>query len=247
MRVAAIYDVHGNLPALEAVLAAIAEEGVDQIVVGGDLVPGPMPSGCFTALRAIAPSTQYIRGNGEQAVLMAYRGEELTRVPAPFRPAVEWVAGRLSRAELVDCARWPLTLRFDIPGLGRVEFCHATPRDENEIFTRVTPAERLREVFDPTGAGVVVCGHTHMQFDRSIGAVRVVNAGSVGMPFGRPGAYWLMLGPEGIELRRTEYDLEAAAEQIRRAGYPSDFEILRPPSEAEMTERFEAVALKGSA
>jgi putative phosphoesterase len=247
MKIAAIYDIHGNLPALEAVLAAIAEEGVDQIVVGGDLVPGPMASGCFAALRAVAPQTQYIRGNGEQAVLLASRGEELTRVPSPFHPAVEWVAGRLSRVELAECARWPLTLQFDVPGLGSVVFCHATPRDENEIFTRNTPAERLREVFDPSGADVVVCGHTHMQFDRSIGAVRVVNAGSVGMPFGQPGAYWLLLGPEGLELRRTEYDLEAAVDRIRRAGYPADFEVLRPPSEAEMTERFEAVALKGSA
>jgi predicted phosphodiesterase len=123
-----------------------------------------------------------------------------------------------------------------------VLFCHATPRDENEIFTRLTPHERLLSVFDGLNASVVVCGHTHMQFDRIIGGTRVVNAGSVGMPFGEPGADWLLLGPD-IQLRHTSYNLTAAAERIRATAYPQaqDFaarNVLQPPSVAEMLKTF---------
>jgi diadenosine tetraphosphatase ApaH/serine/threonine PP2A family protein phosphatase len=95
---------------------------------------------------------------------------------------------------------------------------------------------------------VVVCGHTHMQFERTIGKIRVVNAGSVGMPFGEPGAYWLLLGPN-IQFQRTAYDLAKTAERIRITNYPQaqDFaarNILQPPSEAEMLEAFSKVELR---
>ena len=95
---------------------------------------------------------------------------------------------------------------------------------------------------------MAVCGHTHMQFDRKIGSVRVVNAGSVGMPFGQPGAYWLLLGPR-VELRHTAYDLTEAADRIMNTKYPQakDFaenNVLRPPSEAEMLQSFARVELK---
>jgi diadenosine tetraphosphatase ApaH/serine/threonine PP2A family protein phosphatase len=132
--------------------------------------------------------------------------------------------------------------------LGEVLFCHATPRNDTEIFTRSTGEDRLAPVFAGVDAAVVVCGHTHMQFDRAVGALRVVNAGSVGMPFAAPGAYWLLLGPE-VELRHTPYDLEAAARRIRGTSYPQaeDFaarNVLRPPSADEMLERFSAAELR---
>jgi diadenosine tetraphosphatase ApaH/serine/threonine PP2A family protein phosphatase len=95
-----------------------------------------------------------------------------------------------------------MALHVKIPELGEVLFCHATPRNENECFTRLTPEHRLRSVFEALNVPVVVCGHTHMQFDQMIGRTRVVNAGSVGMPFGEPGADWLLLGPD-VELRHT--------------------------------------------
>ena len=121
-------------------------------------------------------------------------------------------------------------------------FCHATPRNDTELFTRLTPEDRLLPVFAGIGAALVVCGHTHMQFDRTVGTLRVVNAGSVGMPFGEPGADWLLLGP-GVELRHTPYDLRRAAERIRGTDYPQAEEfasrdVLRPRSEAEMLELF---------
>src|SRR5207253_2638283 len=102
----------------------------------------------------------------------------------------------------------------DIDGLGRVVFCHATPRNDVDVMTKETPLERMRAHLSTVEADVVVCGHTHMQFDRHVDRIRVVNAGSVGMPYGEPGAYWTMLGP-GVRARRTEYDLEEAARRAR--------------------------------
>ena len=145
-------------------------------------------------------------------------------------------------------AHWPKTLQLEIDGLGQVLFCHSTPRSETEVFTRLTSEDRLLPIFQGLNAPVVVCGHTHMQFDRMIGRTRVVNAGSVGMPFGQPGAYWLLLGPD-VQLRHTPYDLAKAAERIRATSYPQaeDFavhNVLQPPSEKEMLEAFAKAELK---
>ena len=235
MRVAALYDIHGNLPALEAVLEQVAVERIDRLVVGGDVVPGPMPRECLKRLSGSSVPVQFIIGNGEVAVLAEHAGMD-PGVPAQARDAVRWSARQLSDADAEFLATWPKTL--EIEGLAGILFCHATPRDENESFTRLTPAERLLPAFANVNAAVVICGHTHMQFDRVVGSIRVVNAGSVGMPFGEPSADWLLLGPE-VELRHTNYDLAGAAERIRATNYPQaeDFaarNILRPPSEEEM-------------
>jgi diadenosine tetraphosphatase ApaH/serine/threonine PP2A family protein phosphatase len=162
---------------------------------------------------------------------------------------MRWQAQQL-HPEAHDLFRdWPMTCRVDVLGLGEVLFCHATPRHENEIFTSRTPEERLLPVFEPLKVPLVVCGHTHMQFDRRIGGTRVVNAGSVGMPFGEPGADWLILGP-GVELRHTSYDLDKAADRIRATPYPEDFAeryVLKPPRAAEMLELFTTFSLQESA
>ncbi len=246
MRIAAIYDVHANLPALEAVLDEIESSGADRVVVGGDVVPGPMPAETLSALLACGVPTSFLKGNGERDVLTARGGGEPARVPEAFRDTVRWVAEALSAEHVTTLEGWPATLRHTLPGLGEILFCHATPRDDNELFTRLTSEDRLRPIFASTGADVVVCGHTHMQFDRTVGGVRVVNAGSVGMPFGERGAHWLLLGPGGVQLRRTPYDVASAVEHIQATGYPrpSDFDLLDPPSEAEMLELFEAAALQ---
>jgi len=245
MRVAALYDIHGNLPALEAVLEEVRDAGVDEVVVGGDVVPGPMPRQSISTLLELSTPVRFIHGNGERDLLALQAGEELGRVPPQVQDSLRWVLDELPAEHLSQLAAWPLTLRMTLPTLGDVVFCHATPRDDNELFTRLTPDHRLRPIFEAANAALVICGHTHMQFDRGIGGVRVVNAGSVGMPFGEPGAYWALLGP-GVELRRTLYDLDAAAERIRRTGYPraSQLDVRHPPSEAEMLEVFEAAALR---
>jgi predicted phosphodiesterase len=247
-RVAAIYDIHGNLPALEAVLEDVRRAGVELIVVGGDVLPGPMPRESLACLFDLDLPIQFIRGNGDRIVLEEHSGVEVAGLPEAIRATVRWNAEQLSPDDVSRISAWPETLRVDVRGLGDVLFCHATPRNDTEVFTRLTPEDRLLPIFEPPGASVVVCGHTHMQFDRMIGRARVVNAGSVGMPYGDPAAYWLLLGP-GVELRRTSYDLERAAERVRATSYPqagefADNDLLHPRSEREMVELFGTVELK---
>ena len=248
MRVAAIYDIHGNLPALEAVLDEIRRLEIDQIVVGGDVLPGPMPRETLACLLDLDIPIQFIRGNGDRVVLAQMRGRESSEVPQPFREVIRWNARQLAADHERHLADWPLTLRIDIQGLGDVLFCHATPRNDSDIFTRLTPEAHLLTLFETLDVPLVVCGHTHMQFDRTIGKTRVLNAGSVGMPFQERGAYWLMLGPE-IQLRRTAYDFEAAADRIRATTYPQaeDFaarSILQPPTEEDTLKAFAHAELK---
>jgi predicted phosphodiesterase len=245
MRVAALYDIHGNLTALEAVLDDLRREAVDLVVVGGDVAPGPMPRESLERLLALPTPVQFIRGNGERAVLAELAGTD-PGVPPAVREVIRWNAEQLQPFRpLLDS--WPSTLRVTIPSFGDVLFCHATPRSDSEIVTRATPVERLRPVFDDTGAAIVVCGHTHMPFDRLVGATRVVNAGSVGMPFGEPGAYWAILGPD-VSLRRTGYDLADAARRVRATSYPqaeavAAREVLNPMSEAEALALFAPAGL----
>ncbi len=248
MRVAAIYDIHGNLPALEAVLQDIHQAEAELVVVGGDIVPGPMPRETLACLLNFDIPVQFIQGNGEIDALAEMAGTGASRVPEQFREIVRWSAQQLYPEYEQLLAGWAKTLHVEVDGLGVVLFCHATPRDDNEIFTRLTSEERLLPIFEGLDVSMVVCGHTHMQFDRMIGSVRVVNAGSVGMPFGEPGAYWLLLDAD-VQLRHTPYDLIKAAERIREMNYPQAQEfvahyVLQPPSEEEMLKAFTRAELR---
>ena len=253
MRVAALYDIHANLPALEAVLEEVRAANVDQIVVGGDVVPGPMPGEALALLLQPNIPVQFIHGNGELAVLAqigvanpdaaSYWGTTTGEpLPEPHRSILRWTAEQI-HPQYDDVLRsWPKTRHAMVHGLGEVLFCHATPRSETEIFTRLTPEHLLAPLFEGLGVDLVLCGHTHMQFDRTIAGVRVVNAGSVGMPFGSTGADWALLGPD-VQLRHTSYDLQEAATRVRKTAYPQAEEfaaqhILQPPSEAVMLEAF---------
>jgi putative phosphoesterase len=244
MRVAALYDIHGNLPALEAVLDDVRRQGIEQIVVGGDVFPGPMSIEALELLLAQDVAVRFLRGNGDRVVLDLAEGRETDPVPASHRAPLEWVAQQLRPEHRRILQSWPATIRFAVDGIGEVLFCHASPRNDTDIFTRLTSEHRLRPLFADVGADLVVCGHTHMQFDRTVGDVRVVNAGSIGMPFGEPGAYWLLLG-RAIELRCTEYDRVTAARRVRATARPgaeafaAQF-ILQPPAEQQMLDAFRA-------
>jgi predicted phosphodiesterase len=247
MRVAAVYDIHGNLPALEAVLLDIRQAQVEMVVMGGDMVPGPFVRESLERLLNLDIPVRFIQGNGEVDALSEMAGRSADRVPEQFREIVRWSARELYPEYEELLSGWPKTLRLEIEGLGAVLFCHATPRDDNEIFTRLTPEECLLPIFEGLGASLVVCGHTHMQFDRRIGSTRVVNAGSLGMPFGEPGADWLLLDSD-VHLRHTSYDLAEAAERIRKTNYPQaeDFAanyILQPPLAETMLEVFTRAGL----
>ena len=248
MRVAALYDIHGNVLALDATLREVRDAHVDLIVVGGDVLPGPMPRETLARLMALEIPVRFIHGNGERIVATYLVGGDISEVPQRYREVIEWTARQLAADERQAIAGWPSTYALDIPELGHTLFCHATPRNDSEIFTRVTAEERLAVVFDDVNASVVVCGHTHMQFNRMVGQRRVINAGSVGMPFQSPsGAYWLLLGPD-VQLRRTDYDFAAAAEAIRVTAYPqlealAVRYVLNPPAEEETLQMYAGAEL----
>ena len=206
-----------------------------------------MPRECLDVVADLDIPTHFIMGNGDRETIAARRGSMSADIPAAFRETIAWNAAQLTDTHARQIARWPLTKTLHITGVGDVLFCHATPRKDTEIFTSATSDAKLRPLFDPLNVAVVVCGHVHMQFDRVIGRTRVVNAGSVGMPFDDPGAYWLLLD-SGIELRRTSYDLNAGAERVRKTAYPqaavfATSSILSPPSKETMTEAFSKAEL----
>jgi len=250
LRVAALYDIHGNLPALEAVLDEIARDPVDLVIVGGDVMPGPMPRESLDRLQSLGVPARFIRGNGDRECLAEVEGRS-SPMPESLRQLLRWSRAQLTPPQLEAVGDWPAGTRLSLPGLGSVLFCHATPRNDEEVVTRLMSDDVLRPVFDGA-ADVVVCGHTHMQFDRAVGATRVVNAGSVGMPFEQPaGAYWLRLGP-GVELRRTDYDLAAAAAAVRRTAYPGADEfarvnVLEPPDMLEAFTQYGLAQIGGAA
>ena len=257
MRIAALYDIHGNLPALDAVLAEIERAGVDRVVVGGDVLPGPMPRETLERLQSLELPVDCLRGNGDRETLHE-RPERPSSIPETARQQLRWCRAQLSDAQALAIEAWPATLRYDVPGIGSVLFCHATPSSDEDVITHLIPEPLLQPIFDGV-ADLVVCGHTHVQFDVRVGRTRVVNAGSVGMPFENPGAYWLLLGGsedpqlrDGVQLRRMEYDLEAAATAVRRTAFPgagqfASVYILNPPDMLQTFTQYGLEALKGAA
>jgi len=236
-RVAVLADVHGNLPALDAVLAEVEGEQVDLIVSGGDVAAGPMPAECVDRLRELGDRVAWVRGNADREGAMP---------EAVATALVPYLAARLGSDRRTFISSAAITVEVEVDTLGRVLVCHGSPRSDEEILTRLSPDRRVDEALARVDAQLVVCGHTHVQFDRLVSGWRLVNAGSVGMPYeGRRGAFWALLGPE-VELRRTEYDVEAAVAAIRGTDYPLADELtdslLHPPDPDETSAYFEARA-----
>jgi predicted phosphodiesterase len=232
--------VHGNLPALEAALGEAEAEGVDLLLFGGDVAAGPMPVATIDRLAALSGRARFVRGNADRSMVEVFDG---TRQPSPFDG---WAAAQMSRRQRDFLAAFEPTVELEVDGLGLVCFCHAVPAADEPIVTAATPEPVLAEALAATGAALVVAGHVHMQFDRRAAGRRWVNAGSVGMPYAaRPGAYWALLGPE-VGLRRTEYDVEAAAAAIRATGHPMRDDmaagLVSPHTEQEAIDVFERQA-----
>jgi putative phosphoesterase len=206
MRIATLNDIHGNLPALEAV---VPELDVDLVVIGGDVASGPFPAETLALLRSLQVPVRYVRGNADRVL-------DLERIPEPNRSARLWVAEQLTEDDLRFLRELPLDLVLE-----GIRFCHGSPGSDTNTMTRYTSEERMRELLAGVEERVVVCGHTHVQFDRVVDGVRVLNAGSVGYPYeAEPGAYWLELTPEP-RFRRTEYDVEEAIRKLRSSGHPN--------------------------
>jgi putative phosphoesterase len=229
VRVAALYDVHGNLPALEAVLADPRCAAADAIVSGGDLVVGAYPAECLDALEAEGDRVRFLTGNCDrEAVEEAEEGE--------LGAAGIWSSERLGPERLARVAQWPLTVELEADGLGAVLFCHATPSSDRPILTRLTPDDDVLRALGTVDADVVVCGHTHVQYDRRVGELRLVNAGSVGMPYeGSPEARWALLGDGGVELVATAYDADAALGRLAEARFPLHEQWFAPSLRGEVS------------
>jgi predicted phosphodiesterase len=238
MQVAALYDVHGNLPALEAVLADPRLATADAIVCGGDLVAGPLPVECLTALEALGGRVRFLSGNADRETVTPPEDGPLAEVG-------RWAAARLGAERLAVVAGWPPTVELDVSGLGRALFCHATPRSDTTVVTRLTPDADVAAELSRVAADVVVCGHVHVQYDRRVGEVRLVNAGSVGLPYeGAPDARWALLGSSGVDLLSTPYDADAALARFAAIGAPLVEEWFGPVVRGEIsaeaaTDQFE--------
>ncbi|GAA0432598.1 metallophosphatase family protein [Virgibacillus sp. AGTR] len=221
MKIAALYDIHGNLPALNAVLNELKEVQPDLIFIGGDIVSGPMPEKTLERLIQLGDKARYIRGNGDREVVMAFDGESLEHMSEKGSEKQQWVANQLTSSQRDFLSKMPTKKTLYIKGLGNILFCHATPTSDEEIFTPHTSKERLEAIFNDVNEPIVVCGHTHIQFKAEVGDLCILNAGSVGMPFAdERGAYWLLLSSQGYEFRRTPYDEEAAAKEIGASNDP---------------------------
>ena len=208
MAVAALYDVHGNLAALDAVLAEVPDDAA--IVVGGDICAGgDQPSETLARLRALGDRVVWVRGNSDRELV---EGEEGLASPE----FLEGARAGLGQKEIEFLYGLPPTQRID-----DVLYCHASPRNDLDIFTERTPEEHIAVLFEGLDVPTVVCGHTHTQYERMVAGVRVVNAGSVGMPYEEePGAYWLF----DLVHRRTPYD-------------GAELKATREEAVAEFTER----------
>jgi predicted phosphodiesterase len=238
VHVLALYDIHGNIDALEAVLDDPRSQDPDAIVIGGDVVPGPFARATLERLAEL-DGTHWIRGNGEREVAEAVDGPE----PDPGDMAA--VTAKLTAAELggADSRRLgelPTTLELD-----GVLYCHATPRRDDEMVTRLSTPERWATVLSATTAELVVAGHTHQQDDRVVGSTRFVNAGSVGLPYeGDGAARWLWIADGVPELRKTAYDAKAAGERMRDR-WPDVRSIgaalIEPMEPTEITKIFESL------
>ena len=216
MRVAALYDIHGMAVPLEAVLAELAGEEVDAVLIGGDAVSGPQPAETLALLRALELPTHWIRGNGERAL----GPDGADAVMGEAEAVLRFTSSQLSEDDHSFLVGLPQTLELEVDGLGETLFCHASPRNDLDIVTPGTPDSRFDVLLEGVPQHMIVAGHTHMQDDRTVAGVRWINPGSVGMPYeGEVAAFWAILGPD-VEFRKTPFDTERSAEALLASSWP---------------------------
>ena len=242
--IAVLSDIHGVLPALNAVLAEPDVQNADLIVVTGDHAAGPQPSEVLDRLTGLGDQVLLVRGNADRDIVTLAQGHWPADVE-PF-PIDAWAAAQLSAAHIELLAALPHPVSADLDGFGSVLFCHGTPRDDEEVVLVDTRLSRWSEAFEGLGeeTRVVVCGHTHMPFIRLVDRRWVLNSGSIGMPYGTPAASWALLSQSGLALRRTALDSQTiASEIIQSSTYPNirewvDEYILAIASDVEAINAF---------
>ena len=240
-RLAVISDVHGNAPALRAVLAEIEHSDVELVVSLGDVTWGPQPEETRMLLDALDRPAIFVNGNGE-------RGLRELRAGRDGSERERWLRDQHSEATHAFLDTFVDSAVVTVTGLGAVRFCHGSPRSDIELITSETPAERMRALMEGVSEKVLVSGHTHLQFDRRVADLRSVNPGSVGMPYHRlRGAFWALFGPD-VTLMRTEYDLDETVSAYRASDDPLTKEMIEtlrnPPSPAEVIEHAEGLAFR---
>jgi diadenosine tetraphosphatase ApaH/serine/threonine PP2A family protein phosphatase len=206
---ALVYDVHGNLPALNAVLADAQSAGANAYVLGGDYALfGGWPAETIARLREL-PNALWIRGNGERWTAHPEDAPENPIVP----PAIEAVTNALGVQLVEDLAALPATAARE----GTL-ICHGSPDSDVRSFFPA-PADDEDELLEGVTATRLVFGHTHLPFARAVRGIELINPGSVGMPFdGDPRAAYALVHDDGaIEHRRIAYDHEASAARVREA------------------------------
>jgi predicted phosphodiesterase len=217
--VAVLSDIHGVLPALDAVLAEPDVLAADNIVLTGDIAAGPQPGEVLDRLLGLGERVVWVRGNADRELVALARDEDAD-VPDPISP---WAARQLTADHVDWLARLPHPVTLDVDGFGPVVFCHGTPRDDEEVVLVDTRLDRWAEVLSglPDEVRTVVCGHTHMPFARLAHRRQIINPGSVGMPYGRAGAHWALLSGGAVSLRRADLDLAAACDSVcAQSAYP---------------------------
>src|SRR5262249_60968033 len=171
MRVAALYDGHVNLPALEAVLGEVEREAPDVVLVGGDVSAGPFPVETLELRRGLGDRVVWIRGNADREIH-------------------DWPAEQLSDEQRAFLAGLPETVVLDVDEFGPVFFCHGSPRSDEEIITEQSPDARLEAALAGVSQHIVVHGHTHVAYDRAFGLYPPICPGRLRQPSaGQPGAH----------------------------------------------------------
>lgn len=215
--VAVVSDIHGVLPVLEAVLAEPDVAAADLVVATGDLAAGPLPAQTLDRLVALGERVVLVRGNSDRELVQAHSGQPSDHAET------QWAAGQLRADQLALLAglRHPVTL--DVEGFGPVLFCHGTPSSDVDVVLVDSPVDiwltALASV--PPEVRTVVCGHTHTPYLRYVDRRVVVNPGSIGMPYSRPGGSWVLLRAGRVEFRHTPVDIDAAcAAIVESSTYP---------------------------
>ncbi|MHA6758226.1 metallophosphoesterase family protein [Streptacidiphilus sp. PAMC 29251] len=234
--VAVLSDVHGNVPALAAVLAEPDVGSADLVVICGDLTWGPEPQQTYELIAALGARALCVRGNADR-----YAAEIGAGIRDAGRPREAWIPARHSAEAMAFLQALPFSVVVQVGSLGPVLFCHGSPRSDHELVTPGTSDERFAALTAGVRARTLVTGHTHLQFDRTVAGRRSVGPGSVGLPFHRgvPGtAYWALLGPDDVRLRSSRYDADEAVARTRASGDPSAETIVTlltsPPTPEEI-------------
>jgi predicted phosphodiesterase len=229
MRIALLADIHGNLPALDAVLDEVERENVDQILCLGDVAVGPQPTDTLARIRALG--CPVLMGNWDAWFLDGFPslpddlGRKLVEIGA-------WWAGQLGPDERSYMRTFQQVLELDLGTATTLAAFHGSPRSFEEGIYATTPDEEVEEMLDGIKAPLLVCGHTHFQLVRRLGESLVVNPGSVGLAFRRDGEI-MRIAPRAeyglitvdsdqlaVELRRTVFDVDSLAATMLASGMP---------------------------